>query len=144
MSKFTLGEVIDGLLSGNFTKATAQPVDDWVTELAINEKGQNRIYKRETLGDHELYNPFVPGYDDQMLKWNVEYSINHQPMDVIAIVFNSDRDGCRNVEKATFENKSWIEVNTKMIDAYYFKGYRSAVGHYDGNVVVFRGKVEEA
>lgn len=140
MSKFTLGEVIDGLFTGKFKRAQAEVKGETFKQL-IEDGGA--IHCVTFPGGEVETDVFIPNWNDNDTKWDVEYTTNHQPMDVIAIVFNSDRDGCRNVEKATFENKSWIEVNTKMNDSYYFKGYRSAVGQYDGNVVVFRGKVEE-
>lgn len=141
MSKFTLGEVIDGLFTGKFIKAKAEVVYDQYKELYLDG---DRIFCNTFPGGEVETDIFIPNWNDNNTKWEAEYHINHQPFEVFTVVFDSDRDGLRKTETARFENKCWIEINTKMNDSYYFKGYHSAVGHLENRVVVFRGKVEEA
>lgn len=143
MSKFTLGEVIDGLLSGNFLKASIKPNDDLIIELEINEKDQNRIYKREVLGEHELYNPFTPDYGDNISEWHVEYDIHYQPLDYLVIRYWKSHGAISTAETITFTEQCWIDSRDTIMNKHDFKGWISMVGFLKDRIIVFRGEVEK-
>lgn len=139
MEKFTLGQVIDGLLAGTFVKA-------WANEFDYTPKKELKIEHFELLVTEHYNEPktekFMPNQNDHYRDWYVEYHPSHQPLDFLTIRFIKEHGGYRETTEEHFAGKSIIDANTKIIMRNDFVSHLTSVGYLGKQVIIFKGEVK--
>lgn len=139
MEKFTLGQVIDGLMNGQFIKAKAEVVKGGPKELVLHE---GKIYCATFPGGEVETDIFVPEWNDSATQWDVEYNPNHKPLELITVRYWKSHGAVSTPEIVDYTEKSWVEVHRELIDKNGFNGYLSAVGYIGKQVIIFKGEVK--
>lgn len=140
MSKFTLGEVIDGLFTGKFKKAQAEVRGETFKQLIDNG---GVIHCVTFPGGEVETDIFIPNISDGITKWDVEYDIHYQPLDYLVIRYWKSHGAVNTKETITFTEECFIESRNSLMDKHDFKSFISVVGFLNDRVIVFNGKVEQ-
>lgn len=137
MEKFTLGQVIDGLMNGRFIKAKAEVVKGGPKELVLHE---GKIYCNTYPGGEMETDIFIPEWNDSATQWDAEYHPSHQPLDFLTIRFIKLEGGYRKHTEEHFAGKSIIDANTKIISRHDFHSHLTSVGYLGKQVIIFKGE----
>lgn len=140
MNKFTLGEVIDSLFTGKFTKAKAEVSGETFKELYLEN---DRIVCATFPGGEVESDIFIPNWNDNNTKWEVEYDTIYQPLDYLVIRYWKSHGAVNTKETITFTEECFIDSRNSLMDKHDFKSFISVVGFLNDRVIVFNGKVEQ-